>query len=105
VHFQTELCESFWQNVVEAPGFVHAFKCKNQESRPRESHPQPLAELSVTLSRHSAPLTQPWVKAPSANEETTKEMQRLRASASAQHVAYDDIASCIFSMPTTLASY
>ena len=29
VHFKAELYEPFWQNVIEAFGFVHAFKRKN----------------------------------------------------------------------------
>ena len=29
-------------------------------SRPREFHPQPLAEPDVILSHHTAPIIQPW---------------------------------------------
>ncbi len=41
-----------------------------EESRPRDSHPQPLAERYVNVSAHTAPIKQTHLSSPHASEQT-----------------------------------
>lgn len=48
-------------------------------SSPGESHPEALAQLYVSLSTHTAPITEPRGAFPSANEQTIAELRRTCA--------------------------
>jgi hypothetical protein len=56
---QFELAQTLVQIVQERPGLVLMLKANDEESRPRESHPQALAEPYVKLSPHTAPIVRP----------------------------------------------
>ena len=60
-----------WAEPRKLPGVWFARDFPSLVSRPRESHPQPLAELYVTLARHTAPVIGPrddkdcqWINSP-----------------------------------------
>ncbi|MBL3535645.1 MAG: efflux RND transporter permease subunit, partial [gamma proteobacterium endosymbiont of Lamellibrachia anaximandri] len=52
--------------VVLNPNLLRLYK----ESRPRDSHPQPLAERYVNVSAHTAPIKQTHLSSPHASEQT-----------------------------------
>ena len=46
-------------NSLESLGFLSVFKAYHQESRPGESHSEPLAEPCLNVSAHTAPAMEP----------------------------------------------
>ena len=59
VQFQRELRESLAEFMKEPLRIVLILKTHDEESRPGESHPRPLAEPDLNLSTHPAPIAQP----------------------------------------------
>lgn len=51
-------------------GAILVWETDEEESRPRGSHPQPLAERYVNVSAHTAPVKQTHLSSPRASEQT-----------------------------------
>jgi hypothetical protein len=59
VEFQAELRQSFLELLKEPHGIGPMLEAHHKVSSPRESHPEALAELYVSLSTHTAPIMEP----------------------------------------------
>src|SRR5271169_1446099 len=83
---------------------VHSDVCFQPEvaSRPRELPPQPLSDPYVTLSRHTAPASQPYPHLP-ASGETTAVRQPSSCAATAHCPAFVPIRPCTCVWPTVRA--
>src|SRR6516164_9216382 len=78
------------------PGMsIHQY---HEVSGPGELHPEALAELYVSLSTHTAPITEPR-RAPSAREQTTLESAARCGRSSGWLCADVGAASCIYARP------
>ena len=73
---------------------------KQEVSRPGEPPPESLAEQSVNLSAHSAPIIQSLAERPSANEQTTVARDPQVALTNALPVVDGVSASYISALPT-----
>ena len=93
VHLQATVVKTRVQPLTQSVRLGLASTVQDAESRPRESHPRPLAERSMNLSTHCAPVTQPSATNPSASVGTLTESSSPLVPASAQHVADDVSAS------------
>src|ERR1017187_3818831 len=71
-------------------------------SRPRELPPRPLSEPYVTLSRHTAPVTQPYPQR-HASDETTVAQRASSCAATAHCPAFVPIRPCTCVWPIAQA--
>src|SRR5271170_7860334 len=71
-------------------------------SRPRELPPQPLSDPYVTLSRHTAPVIQPYPQ-PHASGETTAVRRPSSCAATAHCPDFVPIRPCTYAWPTVRA--
>lgn len=72
-------------------------------SRPKEFRPEPLAEPYVTLSRHTAPITQPYFRQQSSGRTFLGEHASF-GGASPHFPVYDATGFCISVWPIVQAS-